>query len=384
MNFTVPVRLRIEKDVIIRLNKILRGKGTINVSKGQEVTPSDIIGTTNISSGFRTINLAEQLGVAPSEAEKYLKRSLGQRIFKGELLASKKGGLFGGQKQVLSPTDGVLDFINPKTGEMRMTFMPKKVDLPAGVYGVVESVDSEKGLIIIRSQVSIVHGIFGSGRVRDGKLHILGRRDELLGKAFISPTYEEQIIVGGALVFKDAISAAISAGVAGIICGGINAKDYKSMAGGRLIFPKKIENDIGISIVICEGFGSISIGEDIYEILSKYDGSYVSIDGNAATIYLPSFESNSINKVRKSNLPPLHDINLAAEDYQKQFVDLQMGLQVRIIGNSYAGWQGKVVDLDKSETVLPSKIKTFLATIETKTRKIKVPVANLEVISYSL
>lgn len=384
MSYSLSTRLRIEKDVVVRLNKILKGKGRINVSVGQEVIPSDIIGSASVSVGFRTINLAERLGVAPAEAEKYLKRSLGQRIFKGELLASRKASLFGGQKMVVSPTDGVLEFINPKTGELKMTFIPKKVDLPAGVYGIVESVDSEKGLVIIRTQASIIHGMFGSGRLRDGILHILGRRDELLGASLISQKYDEQILVGGALVFKDTLSVAISAGVSGIITGGINAKDYKSMAGDRLIFPKRLENDIGIAVVVCEGFGSIPIGEDIYRFLSRYDGRYVSIDGNSAQITLPSFESNSINKVRKSALPPLQDTNLTTEDHQKQFVNLQVGLQVRVIGNSYAGWQGKVVAIDKTETVLPSKIRTILATIETKTRKIKVPVVNLEVLSYSL
>ena len=385
MNLFSPVRLRIENNIIVRLNKVLKGKGRFNVSQGQEVIPSDIIGTANIPAGFRIINLAEQLGVVPLAAEKYLKRSLGQRIFKGELLALKKGGLFKGQKQVLSPTDGILDFINPKTGELRMTFIPKKVELPAGVYGIVELVDAEKGLSIIRTQASLIHGMLGSGRVRDGILHILGRRDELLGASFISPKLDGQILAGGALVFKDAISAAISTEVSGIITGGINAKDYAGMAGGRLIFPKKMENDIGISIVVCEGFGSIPLGEDIYEMLSRYDGRYVSVDGNSALIYLPSFESDSIIKVRSHQLPPLPDDNLIALDEQpKRIVAIRQGMQVRIIGNSYAGWQGKVQALDQSETVLPSKIKTFLATVETKTRKIKIPVDNLEVIGYSL
>ncbi len=120
-------------------------------------------------------------------------------------------------------------------------------------------------------------------------------------------------------------------------------------------------------------------------MLSRYDGRYVSVDGNAALIYLPSFESNSIIKVRSHQLPPLPDDNLTALDEQpKQIVAIKNGMQVRIIGNSYAGWQGKVKALDQSETVLPSKIKTFLATVETKTRKIKIPVDNLEVIGYSL
>lgn len=379
--FQAPLRLRVEKDICIRIHRILKGKGTINVSQGAEVKPSDIIGTAYLSPGFRTVQLAQELQVAPAEVAKYLKRPLGQKIFKDELLAERIS-LFGGKKIVVSPTDGVLDFLNVKTGELRMTFLPKKQDLPAGVFGIVDAVDAARGLIIIRTQVSIVHGMFGSGRVRDGTLHIISRRDELVAKSFISAKLDGQILVGGSLVFKDAIAASISSGVSGIITGGINAKDYKGMAGGRLVFPKKMENDIGIAVVVCEGFGSVPIGWDIYEILTKYDGKFVSIDGNNALIKLPSFESSSIIKVRKTTLPKVQD-DLREHDKYEDLSDLKIGSKVRIIGNSFLGEQGKIVALDQTETVMPSGIKAFMATIETKRRKITLPVANLEVIDYS-
>lgn len=375
MKFTVPVRLRVEKDIIVRLKRSLKGKGQLTVSKRQEVTPSEIIGSSFISSGFRVLNLADLLSVSGVEAEKYLKRTLGQRIFRGELLAYKEGGFFGGKKEVISPTDGILDFLNPKTGELKMTFLPKKVDLPAGVYGIVEEVDEGIGQVIIRTQASLIYGIFGTGRIRDGILHLICKRDELLSKSLITTALNDQIIVGGGLVLKDAVSSAISSGISGIITGGINAKDYKSMAGGRLIFPKKIENDIGTSIVICEGFGSIPIAEDIYGILKKYDGKYVSIDGNLGIIYLPSFESSCMNKVKNTKLPEIS----REENWINRLVDLKEGLNVRVVGNSYTGIIGKLESLDQTETLLPSGIKTFMATVETRRIKIKVPVVNLEV-----
>lgn len=376
MKLFAPLRVRIEKNVIARVHRNLVGEGKIFVSKNQEVTPSDIIASTNVSAGFRNLNLAESLKVAPSEVQKYMKRSLGQRIYKGELLAARTS-FFGGKKIVISPTDGVLDFLNPKTGEIRMSFLPKKADLPASVFGIVDSIDQQRGQIVIRTQVSIVHGMFGSGRIRDGVLRLIGRRDGLISKSFISPKYEGQILVGGSLVFRDGITSAISSSVAGIITGGANAEDYKSMAGGKLVFPKKIDNDIGVSVIACEGFGSLPIGDDIYEILSIFDGKFISVDGNRALIYLPSFSSSSLIAVRKSAIPPQ---GLVASDTLPQMSELSLGLRVRIIGNSYCGQQGKIVALDKTETKIISGINTFLVTIETKRRKIQVPVANLEII----
>lgn len=376
MKFSSYGRLRVEKDVVIRIHRNLKGKGSISVKPNQEVTPSDIIGTSNQQVGFRIINLAKALSVAPSDVEKYLKRQVGQRIFKGELLAYKSG-LFAGKKNVTSPEDGVLDFLNPQTGELKLNFLPKKEDLPAGVYGIVETVDDQKGQIIIRAQASIVRGMFGSGRPRDGILRLIGKRDELVEKSFTASGLGEQILAVGSLVFKETISAAISNGVSGLVIGGINAKDYKSMAGGRLVFPKKLENDIGISIMVCEGFGAVPIGLDIDELLKKFEGKFVSIDGNAAHLYLPSFESKSMIKVRATRLPTVNQV-LNAYDFLP--ADLKTGLKVRIIGNSYLGSIGKLIAIDQTQTLLPSGVKAYIVTIETKTKKIQVPVANIEVI----
>ncbi len=384
MKLYTTVRTRVKQDIIVRINRQLKGKGTFSVSKGQEVVPSDILGSAYISSGFRIMKLAEELSVDPAEVTKYLLRTVGQRIYKDELLAHKKGGLFTDNKNITAPTDGILEYLNPKTGELKITFMPKKVDLPSGVFGIVENIDLAGNQVLIKTQVSRVYGMFGSGRARDGMLQIISRREELIGKTIISSKLEGKILAGGGLIFKDAIISAISNGVSGIIVGGMNARDYKGMAGGRLIFPRKTETDIGISIAVCEGFGSIPMGEDIFEVLKKYDGKFVLIDGNNHIIDLPSFDSSCIYKIKKTSLPPIQLENLASADkLDDQILEVKIGFKVRVIGNSFAGEQGKIISLDQTLTLLPSGVKTNLATVETKRRKIQVPVANLEVIDYS-
>ena len=368
------VRVRVEKDLIITVSRNLKGKGKIKVSLGQEVSPDDILGSSLFSPGFRTLNLSKSLSVDPSQIEKYLKKSLGEKVYKGELLAQRKTFL-GGERTIVSPSDGILDFINSKTGEVRMTSLPKKEDLPSGFYGIVEGIDNGKGQIVIKTQASLVHGMFGSGKIRDGILRIVSKRDEFFTGSQVSQEYAEQILLGGSLVYKNAISAAISAGVNGIIAGGINAEDYKQIVGGRFNFPKKLDNDIGISIVICEGFGPVSLGWDIIDALKEYEEKFISIDGNRGIIYLPSFEGSSMAKIRSTNLKMA---NYDPSDYNTS--QLKKGMAVRITGNSFLGEQGKIIALDKEQTLLPSGIKAYLATVETKKRKIKIPVDNIEII----
>lgn len=380
MKYTAPLRIRVERDVVARVARTLDGKGELNAVVGQQVAPDEIIGTASVTAGFRTINLSTQLKVAPQEVEKYLTRKIGQRIYKGELLALRKSWLLGGKKMIIAPTDGVLDFLNPKTGELKIIFLPRKVKLPAGVYGIVEAVNEEKGQVIIRTQVSRIHGVMGSGGCREGILHILSRKDDLVSKSVLEPNDTEHILVGGGLFFRDTISAAISLGVNGIITGGINAADYNAMAGGRIVFPKKLDIDIGVSLVVCEGFGSIPVGDDIFNILQEYQGRFVFIDGNKALISLPSAYSSSLVKVKSTQLPPLQNNGLN-EDIRvpQELVELKAGLRVRIVGNSYPAEQGKLLAVNNSLTLLPSGVSCYLATIETARRKIQVPVANLEV-----
>lgn len=381
MSHCAPVRLRVEKDIVTSVTRVLKGKGTINVKVGQQVTPDEIIGSGTVTLGFRTLNLSTLLAVSPGEVEKYLTRKLNQRIYKGELLAYKQGWFLSGKKIVTSPTDGVLEFLNTKTGELKIAFVPMKTDLPAGVYGVVEGVDMTRGQVMIRTLVSRIHGMYGSGRVRDGILRILGKKDRFVSKKEIQEKNYGGILVGGSLFFKDAISAAISMGINGIITGGINAADYRGMSGGRLVFPKKLDNDIGIGLVVCEGFGSIPIGDDIFEVLSEYEGKFIFIDGNKALISLPSFSSASLTRIKNTSLPPLRN-NTPAQysGYPLDIQELSIGQKVRIVGNSYPGEQGRVFAINNSMTLLYSGIKDYLVTIETGRRKIQVPVANLEII----
>lgn len=371
-----PLRVRVEKNVVTRVHRSLKGKGELNVAVGQEVSPDDVIGSGEVYPGFRTINLAQNLSVSPADVKKYLKRGLGQKIYKGELLAYKDEGFLQRKKVVTSPSDGIVEFFNEQTGEVKLSFLPQKKDLPAGVYGVVEKVDKLRGVVVIRTQVSRVYGLFGTGRNRDGVLRFISRRDELVSERKISAEAIDQIVVGGSLIYKEAISKAISSGVSGIITGGINARDYRGMAGGRLSFPRKLENDIGVSIVVCEGFGSLPLGEDIYNLLLQYNEKFVLLDGNHAIISLPSFESSSLAKVKKTSLP--EEVEVLTRELK--LMEVSIGSLVRVVGSSYAAEQGKVIAIDRSTTQLPSGVAAYLLTVETKRRKIKIPNNNVELI----
>lgn len=374
----VNMRTRISRDGVIHIKRTIPSStGMINVKIGDEVTPHNILAEGKKSAGFRTVNLADELHVSPKEAPDFFKRAMGNNIFKDELLAVKEG-IFGlGGQVILSPADGILDYYDEKTGRLRIKLFPKTVKLACGVWGIVEEIDEVKGTIIIKTMASLVYGVLGSGRERGGTLNVIGSSEVLVGSRQLEETMRGQIIVGGEIVFADALEKAVELGIAGIISGGINAKEYKSIAGGWNIH-KKHWSDIGLSLLVTEGFGSIRVGDDIFPLLQQNNGKFSIIDGNRNRLILPRDDESCMIDIRKTKLPKESFIERQPE---LGLAELQLGQRVRIISQDYLGDQGTVEAIDKSLSKLPCGIYSTLVVVDTKSRKIRTAYQNVEIIA---
>ncbi len=159
--------------------------------------------------------------------------------------------------------------------------------------------------------------------------------------------------------------------------GGINAKDFRKMTGGSWNFTHKNWFDSGISLMVTEGFGSVPIGEDIFGLLQEHQGEYAILEGNRPRLILPSQDDHCMMYIRRSVLPIISD---PEPDHEVGLLKLSLGMLVRIIFNPFFGVQGKVVAIDRSPSLLPSGIKTYLVTIEANNRKIRTPYLNIEII----
>lgn len=367
-------RQRINFNRCIHVKRVMVGKGKLIVSEKEEVKPQDIIGKSSLSGGFTVINIAKKLGVSPTDGLNFLQRPIGKNIYSGELLAYKKG-LFG-KKYIISPTDGVIDDYNPERGELRLQFLPKEIFLTAGVNGIVEKVDQMTGEAYIKTLVTEVFGVYGSGKERIGNLSILGGKGDLLHPSKIGENLRQHIIVGGGLIYGEALRKAAGFGAYGIISGGLNASDYKTLINS--IDPRsRVGSDIGMTILATEGFGPIPIGDDVYELLRAYDGRFVILYGNSSRLLLPSLNPDSILSLRKINLPITKLPEIAPEVIVNK---IELGSKIRIIWPPFMGYVGNVLGVDATVTRLDSGISTYLLTVETASRKIKVPYTNVELI----
>lgn len=375
-NLIANLRERVKTNSIIRVKRSLGGPGKINVQKGQQVEPHDILGTFELSPGFSNIEIARMLGVNPNEASQYFVRKKGEHLFKGEIIAEKKA-LLGREKIVYAPTDGEIEDYNPNTGYLKLKYLPKQIEITAGVYGIVEEIYPDRKEIDLRTMVIEIYGSFGSGRERSGILININGSGHLTQQHQITPNRKGHILVTGALIYKESIQQAVHNGVAGIITGGLNAQDFKSLSGS--INPsRRIDTDIGISVLVTEGFGPIPIGADIYKHILEYENKFVFLCGNAGKLILPVLDPDIILTLRNVAVPPV--LKSPESQPEIKIIDLKLGANIRLIWPPYVGSQGKIISIDASPTTLPSGVSSYMVTVETPHKKLRVPYSNLELI----
>lgn len=368
------VRTRIQVNRVTHVKRSLVGEGKLTVRVGEEVHPQDILGRSFLSAGFSAVNIAKMLNVLPSEGGRYIQRPTGKVIYRGELLALKKG-IFG-QKIVRAPTDGLIEAYDVKTGELRLQFLSKEIPLTAGIIGIVDNVSYVTNEVTIKTMATEVFGILGSGKERGGILNILGAAGDLVNPFQIRMDMHQHIILAGSLVESDILRKATGFGLSGIICGGVNVSDYRAIMGS--VDPtKRIGTDVGISLVITEGFGLIPMGSDIFSLMRPYDGKFIFINGNTNQVLLPTLATDSILTLRKISLPIEKIHNIAPEIV---LGEINIGDRVRLIWPPFMGVQGKVISIDETPTLLESGISTILLTIETAKQKLKIPYTNIEII----
>jgi len=211
--------------------------------------------------------LAQQLGVSSKTVIKYLKKALGQKIKKGEVVAEKKG--FIGKKEVFSPIDGILDSITKK-GCLRI-----KTTLPAGV--------SKKRLSpSLPKKSKRIKGDWGRGDQVIGKLYCLKKSTQFLDF--------HQDCQGQILALFDVVSygfwhKARSLGAVGIICGGLPDDDFSAEVKKETLLVNGREKDIGLSLVVMGGGGEVP-GET-WGTLEANHGKKVIVIGSQKLVVIP-------------------------------------------------------------------------------------------------
>jgi len=288
-----------------------------------------------------------RLGIQPKDLREYMLKKEGDPVQKDEPIAETKPWVKMLKAILHSPITGTIESISTVTGQILLREPPKPIQVHAYIDGTVTEVMEKEG-VVVETTATFIQGIFGVGGETVGELAIaVNKPDDILTADCIQPAYKDKIIVGGAFIQHDVIDKAKNAGVRGIIVGGFDDEDLKKLLGYDLGVAITGSEEIGISLIITEGFGKIQMAQGTFELLKSRAGAKTSING-ATQI--------RAGVVRPEIIIPHNTTSKTSGEYLDKPIGrgMEVGDQVRIIRVPYFGKIGKIKSLPFS----PQKIET--------------------------
>jgi len=364
--------LTITKSIILRKDRILPLKGDVVVKVGDKVTAEDNVAKTDLPGDVIAINIGNKLGVPPSDVLSKMRKKEGEKIKKNETLAMNKSvfGLF--KNIVKSPITGSIENISSITGQVLLREPPVPITVKAFIDGVVSKVYENEG-VVVENKSAYIQGIFGIGGEITGEIKVLvDAPDSELMPEQIDNSCKDKIIVGGTIVRLPAIKKAIQVNAKGIIIGGIDDQDLKDMLGYDIGVAITGHEEIGLTIVLTEGFGPIKMAAKTFEILKEFEGYKVSMHGKTQI---------RAGVMRPEIIIPIPFKKEELKAKKKEISGLKIGSIIRIVREPHFGEICTVTGLPEELVVVESetKVRVLKAKMEDGI-EITVPRANVEAI----
>ena len=362
--------LKVKRTTTVDKTRRLPILGEVFVKVGDIVEFNTVVARTEIKGNPEILKAAGVLGVEAEDVPRYLKKGVGDPIQEKEIIASLSA-LFGLiKKQLVAPFDGEIEAISEVTGQIIVRGKPVPVDVNAYIPGKVVEVMPKEGAVI-ETNAAFIQGIFGIGGERHGRIRIaVGSPEEELTASHIGEEDRGAVLVGGSMVSMEALRRAVDLGVSCIVVVGIRHTDLTSFIGEEIGVAITGQEEVGITVVVTEGFGRMTMSSTTFELLRHFEGYQASVNG--------------ATQIRAGVLRP--EIIIPHQEETSEEVDelsagMLPGTQVRIIRQPYFGAIGKVVRLPVELQQLESESYVRVLDVDLGTGKIvTIPRANVEII----
>jgi len=326
--------LKVTDKILIAKRRILPLKGDVIVKKGDRVKPDDVIARTHLPGPVEPMNVANILGVPPEDIHECMVKQKGDNIEEGEIIAKTKGflGLKIFSSECKSKIKGTVESISNITGQVLLRGEPIPVEVKAYIDGEVVEVIENEG-VAVSTWCSFVQGIFGIGGETHGEIKIVvDSNTKVLTDKEIDESCSGKVIVGGSMVTADAMKKAIKVKAAGIIVGGFDDKDLRDFLGYDIGVAITGSEELGITLVVTEGFGQIDMAQKTYDLLKRHEGQLACING-ATQIRAGVIRPEAI-------IPFEGDLNAKDETADFREKGLDIGSPIRVIRHPYFGYLG--------------------------------------------
>ena len=364
--------LRVTRRTVIRKRRILPLKGKVLVSAGDRVSKDRVVAQTDMPGNVVTLNAVNLLGVTPAELPGYMLKQPGDAVARGEAIAETRPFIKWLKTTIPSPVDGKLESVSTVTGQIILREPPRPVIVRAYVDGQVAEVIPEEG-VVVETTGAFAQGIFGVGGERWGPIRFVATSpQEDLDPAKIRPEHRGCILVAGALATLPGIRRAAEVGAAGVIAGGIRDHDLRELLGYDLGVAITGTEEIGLTVIVTEGFGRIGMAAKTFGVLKEREGEEASVSG-ATQI--------RAGVLRPEIIIPSLAGGEASGGAQTSNEGMQVGDPIRVIREPYFGQIGAVAGLPSELQNVESETKVRVLEVRFEDGSAAVvPRANVEII----
>lgn len=351
--------------------RILPLKGDVLVKVGDLVEPSVVVARTNLPGQVEPINVANLLGVPPEDVPLCMLKGVGDKVQQGEVVGLSKSffGLF--KSEAKAKIEGTIESISHVTGQVLLRGHPVPVEVKAYVQGKIVEIFEREG-VSIKTLATFIQGIFGIGGETHGRIIMVAKKpSEILDENDILTDHQGCVVVGGSRVTAAALKKAISVGVAAVVVGGFDDKDLRDFLGKDLGVAITGSENLGVTLVVTEGFGQIDMAQRTFDLLSKSEGREASVNG-ATQI--------RAGVIRPEVVIPLEPSEQAMDhEGVNERPGLDIGSPIRVIRDPYFGNLGKVTALPPELQMLESESMARVLEVEfAGGERATIPRANVE------
>ncbi|MBQ7528422.1 hypothetical protein IJT10_00765, partial [bacterium] len=263
----------------LEIERRLPLQGKVVVEEGQKVAWNTVVASTFLPGKVELVNVSAKLGIAAEDVPSVMVKKEGEAVEKDELIAQSKGffGFF--KSNLTSPIKGTIESVSEASGLAVLRAPSVPVEITAYVDGYVERVLSDEG-VIIKTKAAFIQGIFGIGLETAGELSLFCQKpDEVMDIAGLNDEHKGKILVGGSLVTSDFLRQAVKIGVKAVVVGGIADSDLAAFLGYDLGVAITGSEQVGLTLIITEGFGQIAMAQRTFELLRRHEGYWASVSG---------------------------------------------------------------------------------------------------------
>jgi hypothetical protein len=365
--------LRVTNHAVLRRERRLPLKGDVLVTLGAAVSADTVVARTELPGNVQTVNVAAKLALDPARVPDALTVPVGALVEKGKVIAEGKS-LFGLVRQrAIAPSDGTIESVSPITGQLILREPPIPVEIEAYVQGRVAEVLPGEG-VVVETTGALLQGIFGLGGETFGALRVVaGSPDEELSADRLTTAHRGCVVVGGSYVSHATLMRARELEIAAVVVGGFDDRDLRQLLGRDLGVAITGAEDLGLTLVLTEGFGRIRMAERAWKLLAGHEGQQASVSG--------------ATQIRAGVLRPEIVIPRAAAGQDRHgeggpALGIEVGSLLRVIREPYFGRVARVIDLPPELEALETEARVRIMRVEfadDRTQAV-VPRANVELI----